>query len=85
MVKLKPPFKLNMPSEQYYGAQAVGIGLALIALVALCYALAYLFVAGLTYLACIGFGFDWSWSLSAGVYAVCLLIRYVLSAVKSNS
>ena len=44
----------------------------------------YLFVAGLTYLVCLGFGLQWSWFTALGVLAACVLLRWILSASKSG-
>lgn len=40
-------------------------------------ALSYLATAGLVYLVCLGFGFEWSWLLSLGVWALMILLRGV--------
>lgn len=47
-------------------------------------ALGYLFIAGLTYLICLGFGLEWSWLTALGVWAACIIFRWVLSAAKSS-
>lgn len=47
-------------------------------------ALGYLFIAGLTYLVCLGFGLEWSWMIALGVWAACVIFRWVLSAAKSG-
>lgn len=39
--------------------------------------LSYLLTAGLVYLVCLGFGFEWSWLLSLGVWALLILLRSV--------
>lgn len=44
--------------------------------------LSYLLTAGLVYLVCLGFGFEWSWLLSLGVWALLILLR---SVFKSSS
>lgn len=44
--------------------------------------LGYLGTAGLVYLVCLGFGFEWSWLLSLGVWALLILLR---SVFKSSS
>lgn len=44
--------------------------------------LSYLATAGLVYLVCLGFGFEWSWLLSLGVWALLILLR---SVFKSSS
>lgn len=46
--------------------------------------LLFLFVAGLTYMVCWGFGLEWSWMLALGVFAACLLLRWILSAAKPD-
>lgn len=35
----------------------------------------YLATAGLVYLVCLGFGLEWSWLLSLGVWALMILLR----------
>lgn len=37
--------------------------------------LSYLLTAGLVYLVCLGFGLEWSWLLSLGVWALLILLR----------
>ena len=44
--------------------------------------ISYLGTAGLVYLVCLGFGFEWSWLLSLGVWALLILLR---SIFKSSS
>lgn len=44
----------------------------------------YLIVAGLTYLICLGFGLEWSWLLALGVWAACVLLRWIVSAAKGK-
>ena len=39
--------------------------------------LSYLLTAGLVYLVCLGFGLEWSWLLSLGVWALLILLRSV--------
>lgn len=39
--------------------------------------LSYLLTAGLVYLVCLGFGLEWSWLLSLGVWALMILLRGV--------
>lgn len=43
--------------------------------------LSYLAVAGLVYLICLGFGLEWSWMLSLGVWS---LIVFLNMAFKSS-
>lgn len=45
--------------------------------------ISYLGTAGLVYLVCLGFGFEWSWLLSLGVWALIILLRQVFK-VSSN-
>ena len=44
----------------------------------------YLLVAGLTYLICLGFGWEWNWFLALGVWALCVLLRWIISAAKGK-
>lgn len=46
-----------------------------IALVAIFLGLSYLIVAGLVWIICFGFGLEWSWLISLGVWALLILIR----------
>lgn len=46
--------------------------------------LGYLFISGLTYLICLAFGLPWSWLTALGVWAACVMLRWVLSAAKSS-
>ena len=39
--------------------------------------LSYLLTAGLVYLVCLGFGLEWSWLLSLGIWALLILLRSV--------
>ena len=39
--------------------------------------ISYLATAGLVYLVCLGFGFEWSWLLSLGVWALIILLKQV--------
>lgn len=45
--------------------------------------ISYLCIAGLVYLVCLGLGFEWSWLLSLGVWALIILLRQVFK-VSSN-
>lgn len=45
----------------------------------------YLLVAGLTFIVSLAFGFAWSWLLALGVWAVCMIIRWVLKAVSLSA
>lgn len=45
-------------------------------------ALWFLLAAGMWALVCGGFGLEWSWRSSAGVWALCCLARWVLSAAR---
>lgn len=60
------------------------VSIALLAVIAVI-GLVFLFIAGLTYLICLAFGLEWSWLMALGVWAACILVRWVLSAAKSDS
>lgn len=45
-------------------------------------ALSYLGTAGLVYLVCLGFGFEWSWLLSLGVWALLILLKQIFGSSK---
>ena len=47
-------------------------------------AVSFLIIAALTYLICMGFGFEWSWTRSLGVWAVFTLLRWIVSAAKPS-
>lgn len=47
-------------------------------------AFAYLVVSGLWYLICLGLGIQFSWFAALGIFAICLLLRWVISAAKPN-
>lgn len=55
---------------------AVVIGILAIAAVL---GISYLAVAGILWLVCLGFGLEWSWLLSLGVWALLILIKGGLS------
>lgn len=42
----------------------------------------YLLVSGLTFIASLAFGFEWSWLIALGVWAVCMTIRWVLESAR---
>lgn len=63
---------------------AILAGVLAVLLVIAIGALGYLFIAGLTYLVCLGFGLEWSWPIALGVWAACVIFRWVLSAAKSG-
>lgn len=44
--------------------------------------LSYLATAGLVYLVCLGFGFEWSWLLSLGVWALLILLKQIFGSSK---
>lgn len=46
--------------------------------------LGYLVVAGLTYIICLAFGLSWSWLMALGVWATCVLLRWIMSAAKGG-
>ena len=64
--------------------KAILAGVLAVLLVIAVGALGYLFIAGFTYLVCLGFGFEWSWMIALGVWAACVIFRWVLSAAKSG-
>lgn len=51
-------------------------------LVAFLLGLSYLVTAGLVYLVCLGFGFEWSWMLSLGIWALLILLKMVFKSSK---
>ena len=55
----------------------IGITIAIIGLLAV----SFLVVSGLVYFVCWGFGFQWSWQLCIGVYALIILLRGIFSIV----
>lgn len=57
--------------------------LGTIGLMLLLYALSFLVVAGLSYLVCLGFGFEWSWLIALGVWAGCMIVRWCFSAARN--
>lgn len=59
-------------------------GLFMAILVVAVLGLTYLAIAGLTYLICLGFGLEWSWLLALGVWAACVLLRWIVSAAKGK-
>lgn len=62
---------------------AVIIVLAVLAII-LVTIIPFFFVAFLSYLVCLGFGLTWSWMLAVGVWAVCVLLRWIVSAAKGK-
>ena len=42
----------------------------------------YVITALVTWLICFGFGFEWSWVLSLGVWGIVILLRWIISAAK---
>lgn len=44
--------------------------------------IAYFVIAGLTYLVCLGFGLEWSWTLALGIYALITLFALVASFMR---
>lgn len=44
-----------------------------------------LVIAGLTYLMCMAFGYEWSWLLSVGVWAIWVFLRSIFKAARSNN
>ena len=68
--------------------EILGCGLAvlfMIVTVVACYAASYFIVAGLTWLVCLGFGFEWSWLLALGVWAACLILRWIFEAANGKT
>lgn len=47
-------------------------------------AITYLIVCGLLWLVCFAFGLEWSWTIALGVWAACLLLRWILSVAKGR-
>lgn len=52
--------------------------------VAVIMALSYLIVSGLWYLICLGLGIEFSWFAALAIFAICILLRWVMSAAKPN-
>lgn len=48
------------------------------------FALSLALVAFMSYLICIGFGIAWSWPLAIGIWALCIVIRWVISAARNG-
>lgn len=60
------------------------VGLAAIAMLIVLWFIGFLVIAGLTFLYCAAFGIEWSWLTALGVWAACVILRWVLSAAKGN-
>ena len=56
--------------------------LGAICVIALALGVAYLIVSLLWWLICLGLGIEFSWFAALGVFAVCMLLRWVVSAAK---
>lgn len=54
-------------------------------IIALCLGLCYLIVSGLWYLICLGLGIEFSWFAALAIFAICMLLRWVLSAARSKN
>lgn len=59
---------------------AVGVGVLMFVFLTI----GYLVTAGLTYVICVAFGLPWSWLIALAIYAIILIIRWVLRAASGN-
>ena len=53
-----------------------------IAIVIISVVISFSVIAGLTWLVCLGFGFEWSWQLSLGVWALIMPIASAINMIK---
>lgn len=53
-----------------------------IAIVIISAVISFSVIAGLTWLVCLGFSFEWSWQLSLGVWALIMLIASAINMIK---
>lgn len=58
----------------------IALALAFIAIAAL----TYLAICGLSWLVCFAFGLEWSWGIALGIWAACLILRWVLSSARGR-
>lgn len=48
------------------------------------FALAYFIIAGLTFLICLAFGFEFSWMYALGIWAIYLLLSFIFRGLRGN-
>lgn len=56
--------------------------LGAICVIALALGVAYLIVSLLWWMICLGLGIEFSWFAALGIFAICMLLRWVVSAAK---
>lgn len=56
--------------------------LGAVCLVALVFGASYLIVSLLWWFVCLGLGIEFNWFAALGIYAICILLRWVVSAAK---
>lgn len=69
-------------TDNFLGCSIVGLGF--VALLAICLGLVYLFVSGMWYLICLGLGIEFNWFAALAIMAICLLLRWIISAAKPS-
>lgn len=48
------------------------------------FALAYFIIAGLTFLICFAFGFEFSWMYALGIWAIYLLLSFIFRGLRGK-
>lgn len=63
-------------------ATLIGI-FVIVAAVIVPIALTYLAISGLWYLVCLGLGIEFSWFAALGIFAIGMILRWIVSAAKN--
>lgn len=64
------------------GMAALVVILGGICVIAMALGVSYLIVSLLWWLICLGLGIEFNWFAALGIFAVCMLLRWVVSAAK---
>ena len=62
----------------------VGVILSIILFVAFVFGLSWIATCGIVKVISMCFGFTFTWKLATGIWIVCLLLRWIISAAKSD-
>lgn len=63
-------------------ATLIGI-FVIVAAIVVPIALSYLIISGLWYLVCLGLGIEFSWFAALGIFAIGMILRWIVSAAKN--
>lgn len=63
-------------------AMLIGI-FVIVAAIVVPITLSYLIISGLWYLVCLGLGIEFSWFAALGIFAIGMILRWIVSAAKN--